>query len=161
MTRSLRTLVECPGLAQTHLQKQRRSGARSSWTACFPWCPGTPLFSAFFAWRRKRVCASATALPNFNPCVPVGAAFPRALQAAIHSARGVSFKETPLPHGGYATDTAETSQLQLYLWSGVEKMQRPGPEGPASSRFFRGLKPPAPSGICDLQLEYRQAAEKL
>jgi hypothetical protein len=42
--------------------------------------------------------------------------------------------------------------LQLYLLSLAENGPKSGPEGPGNSRFFRGLKPPAPSGKSDLQL---------
>ena len=42
--------------------------------------------------------------------------------------------------------------LQLYFAEWGENEQRPGPKGPVNSTSFRGLKPPAPSVIFDLQL---------
>ena len=42
--------------------------------------------------------------------------------------------------------------LQLYLFLVAEKGQGPAPKGRAILLSFRGLKPPAPSGISDLQL---------
>jgi hypothetical protein len=42
--------------------------------------------------------------------------------------------------------------LQLYLLRFLDRRQRPGPKGPVKSPSFRGLKPPAPSEISDLQL---------
>ena len=40
------------------------------------------------------------------------------------------------------------------------KRQMPGAKARANGHSFRGLKPPAPSGIGDLQPWYKQAAEK-
>ena len=42
--------------------------------------------------------------------------------------------------------------LQLYFTQFLENGRRPGPKGHVNSPSFRGLKPPAPSGIFDLQL---------
>jgi hypothetical protein len=42
--------------------------------------------------------------------------------------------------------------LQLYFTQFLENGRRPGPKGHVNSASFRGLKPPAPSGIFDLQL---------
>ncbi len=33
-----------------------------------------------------------------------------------------------------------------------QNSKQPGPEGPVNVHFFRGMKPSAPSGSCDLQL---------
>ncbi len=41
--------------------------------------------------------------------------------------------------------------LQFYLLFSRKKAQRPGPESPVNSHSFRGLKPPAPSGIFELR----------
>jgi hypothetical protein len=46
------------------------------------------------------------------------------------------------------------SVLQLRLRSLPERWQRSGPKGILISFSFRGLKPPAPSEISDLQLKY-------
>jgi hypothetical protein len=40
----------------------------------------------------------------------------------------------------------------LYFTQFLENGRRPGPKGHVNSPSFRGLKPPAPSGIFDLQL---------
>jgi hypothetical protein len=42
--------------------------------------------------------------------------------------------------------------LQLYFVEFMESPRRPGPKGHDVWLSFRGLKPPAPSGISDLQL---------
>jgi hypothetical protein len=56
---------------------------------------------------------------------------------------------------------AQALNTSVVLASGRKKTERPGPEGPAKPRSFRGLKPLAPSGmkpsaasgIFDLQLK--------
>jgi hypothetical protein len=55
---------------------------------------------------------------------------------------------------GAGTFRAKTKTLQYYscICSIEENEQRPGPKGHANSTFFRGVKPPAPSVILDLQL---------
>jgi hypothetical protein len=42
--------------------------------------------------------------------------------------------------------------LQLHFVEFLESPRRPGPKGHDIWLSFRGLKPPAPSGISDLQL---------
>jgi len=43
--------------------------------------------------------------------------------------------------------------MQLYLLIGVKRGTDPGLKARVNSRCFRGLKPPAPSGVSDLRLE--------
>jgi hypothetical protein len=47
-----------------------------------------------------------------------------------------------------------TLVLPLYFLQVLKKQKKSVPEGSANSLSFRGLKPPAPSEIFDLQLYY-------
>jgi len=57
-----------------------------------------------------------------------------------------------LPSFSGCVEAKRALVLQLYLLAVVRLEQEPGPEGPAKLNLIRGLKPPAPSGICNLQL---------
>jgi len=46
-------------------------------------------------------------------------------------------------------------KLELYFAHSMENERRPGPKGHVDSTSFRGLKPPAPSAILNLQLSYQ------
>jgi hypothetical protein len=56
----------------------------------------------------------------------------------------------PLPT--QTKNTEPDPRTTVYLAVCSKEWQGPGPKGPVISSSFRGLKPPAPSGISDQQL---------